>query len=272
MDENTIRKKIQEGRDFIRMPHEDPSYESDQDLKKPQPPLFKEPVSQQIISLPVNYKDLDMDSDFLHVINSRSSHRVFTEKKMTLLQLSYLLWCSQGVKSIRGNSYATIRTVPSGGARHEFECYMCIQNVEELKDGLYHYLPQKHALEYLHAPESISGFISDSLGGQIWAGKANVCFYYSCVCRRSEWRYGIYSHRVILIDAGHITENVYLAATSIHLGACAIGYIEEDILNRAFDLDGEEEFMFYACPVGTIDTANQDKEDDFYRFVKEQGL
>ena len=272
MDEKTIRDTMQAGRDFIHMPIEDDSYESDQELKKPQPPLFKEPISDQKIALPVDFSDLTIDNDFLHIINSRASHRVFTQKKMSLLELSYLLWCSQGVKTIRGQKYATIRTVPCGGARHEFECYMAVQNIDGLNSGLYHYLPQYHALELIDELKDIPSFISDSLAGQSWASKANAVFYYSYVCYRSEWRYGIYSHRVVLIDSGHITENVYLSATSIRLGACAIGYIDEAVLNKAFALDGKEEFMFYACPVGTIDPEDAQKEDDFYSFVKEQGL
>ena len=133
MDEKKIQEMTEKGRNFIRSFNEWPEdYQTDQELKKPQPPLAKAPMSETAIRLPVNYEDLAVDNDFLHVINSRASHRVYTEEKMSLLQLSCLLWCSQGVKEIRGKAYATLRTVPCGGARHEFECYMAIQNVEGL--------------------------------------------------------------------------------------------------------------------------------------------
>jgi len=114
-------------------PYEE-GYLTDQELKKPQPPLVKEPMCETSLPLPLNFENLDIDNDFLHVINSRQSHRVFTQEKMNLLQLSYLLWCCQGVKEIRGKSYATLRTVPCGGARHPFEVYMTVKDVEGLKN------------------------------------------------------------------------------------------------------------------------------------------
>ena len=273
MTENEIKELIDKGRNFIRSfndAYED--YETDQELKKPQPPLVKEPMSGNIMSLPMNFEDLEIDNDFLTIINSRASHRVYTEEKMSLLELSYLLWCSQGIKEIRGKAYATLRTVPCGGARHEFECYMAIQNVEGLEDGLYHYLPLKHEIEKLAERDDLKEWISDSLCGQSWASKANIVFYYSVVFYRSEWRYGIYAHVPMMMDAGHITENVYLAATSIHRGGCAIAAVDGRIADQAFGLDGKEETVFYAMPVGAIRAEDRQAEQDFYAFVREQGL
>lgn len=247
-------------------------YKTDQELKKPQPPLVKAAMCDESIALPLNFTDLDIDNDFLHVINSRQSHRVYTQEKMSLLQLSYLLWCSQGVKEIRGKSYATLRTVPAGGARHPFEVYMTVQNVEGLKDGFYHYLPMKHHIECLKEAEDLKPFITESLQGQKWAEKANIVFYYSFVCYRAEWRYGIHAHRMCMADAGHVTENVYLSATSIGLGGCAIGAVDGPVCDKEFGLDGEEEFVFYAMPVGTISDKDKQAEKDFYRFVEEEGL
>lgn len=275
MDEQEIRRRIARGRAFITkfaQEGEDEEYKTDQELKRPQPPLAKAAVSDTLIDLPVCYEKLPVENDFLHVINTRESHRVYTEKPLSLLALSYLLWCTQGIKEIRGRAYATLRTVPCGGARHEFECYMTVQQVEGLAEGLYHYLPLTHQLEFLGGTEDMRGFISDSLCGQSWAAKANVVFYYSCVFYRAEWRYGIWAHAPILMDSGHVTQNLYLAATSIGLGGCAVAAVEPDIANDRFGLDGLEETVFYAMPVGTVEAKDKDAEQDFYRFVKEQGL
>lgn len=57
-------------------------------------------MSKEAVSLPVNYEDLSITNDFLKVINTRSSHRIFTSEGLSLLELSYLLWCCQGVKRI----------------------------------------------------------------------------------------------------------------------------------------------------------------------------
>ncbi len=276
MTEKEIIERIANGRAFVsRFAYEEDSVEgylSDQELKKPQPPLSKAAMTDNISDLPSDFEKLDIDGDFLHIINSRKSHRVYTRERMSLLELSYLLWCTQGVKSVRGKSYATLRTVPCGGARHEFETYMTIQMVDGLEDGLYHYLPMKHQIEFLGKADDLRGFIAESLCEQTWACKANVVFYYSCVFYRAEWRYGIWAHVPILMDSGHITQNLYLAATSIGLGGCAIASVDPPSANRMFGLDGEEETIFYAMPVGTVREEDKDAEDEFYAFVKEQGL
>lgn len=275
MDPKKIEERIQLGRSFItKFNNEEGTedYFTDQELKKPQPPLVKEAMTDNILDLPADFSSLDISNDFLHIINSRKSNRVYTQETMSLLQLSYLLWCTQGIKSIRGKAYATLRTVPCGGARHEFECYMAIQNVTSLEDGLYHYLPLKHQIEFLGKRENLKDFISRSLEGQIWASKANVVFYYSCVFYRAEWRYGIWAHAPILMDSGHVTENLYLAATSIGLGGCAIAAVDPHVANEAFSLDGKEETIIYAMPVGTIRPEDQAAEDEFYAFVRENDL
>lgn len=276
MDHKVIEERIQLGREFITKFADDQSipddYQTDQDLKKTQPPLAKGRMSEQVIELPNDFRDMGFIGDFLTIINRRKSHRVYTDEEISLRQLSYLLWCSQGVKSVRGKSYATIRTVPSGGARHPFECYMVIRRVEGLEAGFYHYIPMTHQIEYLGKPEDIEAFISESLCCQAWAAKASVVFYYSCVFYRAEWRYGVWAHAPILMDSGHVTENLYLAATSIGLGGCAIAAIEPRLANQAFGLDGKEETVFYAMPTGTINPSDGEKEDAFYAFVREEGL
>ena len=271
-----IEKKIKEGRAFVARweidENEFEGYMTDQDLKLQQPPLVKAAMTDEIIDLPKDFSSLNIDRDFLHIINTRESHRVYTGEAMNLNELSYLLWCTQGVKEIRGKSYATLRTVPCGGARHEFECYLAVRDVEGLKPGLYHYLPMHHQIEFLSEVEDIKGWINRSLCDQNWTGNANVVFYYSAVFYRAEWRYGITTHRVLLIDAGHITENLYLAATSIGLGGCAIGAVDGNLCDSSFGLDGEEEAMFYAMPVGKVALKDKDKERAFYAFVDEEGL
>ena len=271
-----IEERIRLGRSFITKFSDDDSipesYQTDQQLRLPQPPLTKAPMTGNILDLPDDFSGLEIRSDFLGIINDRKSHRVYTDKPITLTELSYLLWCTQGVKSIRGKSYATLRTVPCGGARHDFECYMAVRKVEGLEEGLYHYLPMKHQIEFLGPKEDLQGFISDSLSGQSFGAKASVVFYYSCVFYRAEWRYGVWAHAPILMDSGHITENLYLAATSIHLGGCAIAAVEPDIANQGFGLDSAEETVFYAMPVGTVDPSDEAAENEFYAFVKEQGL
>ena len=269
MDEKTIREKTAAGRKFMHMPERAEGYETDQYTGVKQPPLYKEPVSEKRISLPFGFDSLEIKGGFIDIINMRQSHRVYTDEAVTLKELSFMLWCTQGVKDIRGKAYATLRTVPSGGARQGYETYLCVRNVEGLKPGYYHYLPQDHSLEMIREADDLQEFIGCSSEGQKWTVKASVSFYWSFIPYRCEWRYGIYAHRVALIDAGYISQNLYLAATALGLGTCAIGAISEGICNEKFGLDGEEEFVVLMQPVGTVSEKDRQKEKDFYAFVQE---
>jgi SagB-type dehydrogenase family enzyme len=243
-------------------------YASDQQLRRPQPPLVKEKMTGAQIALPMDFSRLKLKNDILDIIYSRESHRVYTGEPMTLIELSFLLWATQGVKSIRGNNYATLRTVPCGGARHEFETYLVVANVEGLKSGAYHYLPLSNELEFLHPIDDIPAKIDPALVGQKWAGKANVIFFWSCVPYRAEWRYAAYGHRVILIDAGHIGQNLYIACEAVGLGTCVLAAYDEALCNALFGLDGMDEYVLYCAPVGKVSPADKEKENAFYAFLK----
>ena len=271
------KQLIEQGRSFTTgyrlgdLYNED--FESDQDLGKPQPPLVKAPMRPDgaAIELPMDFTDL-AKGDLTALLLARKSNRVYTQEAISLRQLSYLLWATQGIKDIRGKAYATIRTVPCGGARHEFETYLLVRHVEGLEPGAYHYLPMGHKLEFLYPVADMEGMITDSLSGQGWAAKASVVFYWSMVPYRAEWRYGIYAHRIAMMDIGHVGENLYLAATALGLGTCGIGAFQYELCCRLFGLDDKEEYIVYTAPVGTVRAADLDKEKAFYKFVEDEGL
>ena len=278
LEESLQKKLIAQGRAFTHGysdhdPYEE-DFESDQDLKKPQPPLVKEPMrgKDAQIALCRDFSGLAMKKDLESCFRDRRSARIYTQEAMSLDQLSFLLWCTQGIKGIRGKKYATLRTVPCGGARHEFETYLLVRKVTGLQPGAYHYLPMEHALEYLHPVENLEEQLSASLSGQSWAAKANVVFYWSMVPYRAEWRYGIYAHRTALIDVGHVGENLYLGTTGLGLGTCGIAAFYDPVCNALFELDGDDEYIVYTAPVGTVRDCDVAEEKAFYRFVEEEGL
>lgn len=278
LDEAIQRELIEKGRAFTRSSTAyDPygeQFESDQELRRPQPPLVKAPMAgpEARIKLTRDFSGLPMRNDLEGLIRDRRSARVYTQESMTVEQLSFLLWATQGVKDIRGRAYATIRTVPCGGARHEFETYLLVRRVEGLAPGAYHYLPMEHALELLHPVEDMETAIAESLCGQSWAAKANAVFYWSMVPYRAEWRYGIYAHRIALVDVGHVGQNLYLACTGLGLGTCGIGAFEHKYCAGLFGLDGEEEYIVYTAPVGTVREEDRAAEKAFYQFVEDEGL
>lgn len=278
MEEKEIRARIEAGRAFLKSRaalEEESDYQSDQEKKLPQPPLVKANMRGEQIALPRGFEKLGLQGDLISVILKRKSSRVYTQESMSLLELSFLLWATQGIKEIRGKSYATLRTVPCGGARHPFETYLLVKHVEGLVPGAYHYLPMTHQLELLTPLEdetALTDLMDKSLCGQRWAAKSNVVFYWSFVPYRSEWRYGIHAHRMIMADLGHVGENLYLACAALGLGTCGIGAFDQDLCDRTFELDGEEEFTVYSESVGTIRAEDEKEEKAFYSFVEEEGL
>jgi len=268
---------IQQGRRFtMGYRLDDPyneSFESDQQRKLPQPPLVKGAMRppEAAMELPMDFDGLTT-ANLTELLLARKSNRVFTQETISLRQLSYLLWATQGIKDIRGKAYATIRTAPCGGARHPFETYLIVRNVEGLQAGAYHYLPMGHKLEFLYPVADLEQVVSETLCEQHWAAKASVIFYWSMMPYRAEWRYGIYAHRVTMMDLGHVGENLYLAATALGLGTCGIGAFQHELCCRLFGLDEKEEYIVYTSPVGTVREADLDQEKAFYRFVEEEGL
>lgn len=272
MTESEIKRKIEERRSFCRADITAETYESDQDKKLPQPPLAKAPVTGNAVKLPHDFSALDRGESYFSLVNARQSRRVYSGESITLAELSWLLWACQGVKSVRGKKYATLRTVPSGGARHPFEAYILAANVEGLEKGIYHYLPMSHSLELLGTVGDPGETICASLDYQKWAAKAAAVFYWSFVPYRAEWRYGPFAHKIALVDMGHVGQALYLAAEALGLGTCGIGAYAQAECDALLGLDGKDEFTVYAEPVGRYMAADAKEELAFYAFVDEEGL
>lgn len=271
MDIAEVKRRTDAGREFTKCAMDaDDGFVSDQEQKLPQPPLAKAPMADQSIRLPHDFKELGLAPDYAELVSSRRTRRVYTGEALTMPELSFLLWASQGVQSIRGNNYATLRTVPSGGARHAFEAYVAVNSVAGLEPGVYHYLPMTHALEYLHALDAPEETLTAMLAGQRWAARASAVFFFSLVPYRAEWRYGIYAHRVAMMDLGHVGHALYLAAEALRLGTCGIGAFSQSACDAALSLDGAEEYTVYAQPVGRYKASDAPKELEFYAFLNEE--
>jgi SagB-type dehydrogenase family enzyme len=226
---------------------------SDQELKIPQPPLQKASDEKaEITDLPIVNESKLIKVNILEIINSRKSRRSYINENISLEELSFLLWSTQGVKEIKGDNYATLRTVPSGGARHAFETYIAVNKVQGLKSGIYRYLPLTHQLLFIFEEEKLEEKISELTLGQKFAGKSAVTFIWSAVPYRGEWRYNITAHKTMLLDAGHVCQNLYLACEAVGCGTCAIAAYDQNGFDEFLKLDGEDEFVVYLAPVGKI--------------------
>lgn len=224
---------------------------TDQLAGVPHPPLQKDyPKDAVLIDLvaPDNLKIGKMP--LIDAIRKRRSHREYSERSLSLEELSFLLWATQGVHEVWREGIATRRTVPSAGSRHPFETYLVIFKVEELEPGLYRYLPLEHKLYLISTDKHLPENLVTSCMGQGFVSTSAVTFIWTTVPYRTEWRYGKASHKIIALDVGHICQNLYLACESINAGTCAIGAYFQDKMDALLGIDGKEEFTVYVAPVG----------------------
>lgn len=220
---------------------------SDQDKGLPAPSLQVSPKSgNEIISLPPL---VDVNMNLSEAMLQRRSLRKYDKSAMSLAELSFILETSCKVQKVLGDNIASFRPAPSGGARHPFETYIVVQNVEGLSSGSYHYLPLSHQLEKLSVNIDEKEIIA-SVNGQKFVSGANVIFYFAVIPYRAEWRYSDKSHKVMLLDLGHLGQNVCLAAEAVAAGACPIASYDQDISDNLFELDGENAYISYIIPVG----------------------
>ncbi len=228
--------------------------ESDQEKGLPAPDIQKpHPANADLIDL-VPPDALTVGHISLRdAINKRKSHRKYTNAYLSLEELSFLLWSTQGVRGFALKRSRTLRTVPSGGAMHPFETYLMVNRVEGLEPGIYRYIAIGHKLyqEQVDAsdlPQRINRASSD----QDFVGKAAVVFIWSVRPYRTEWRYAETSMRSILMSVGHICQNLYLACEAIAAGTCAIAAYRQNELDAFIGVDGEDEIAIYLAPVGKV--------------------
>jgi SagB-type dehydrogenase family enzyme len=227
---------------------------TDQHNGVPVPPIEK-PYDSNAPRIPLPASDQWTqqieEKDLISAIANRRSRRKFTSKTLSIDELAFLLWATQGIRQPTGGNLA-YRTVPSAGARHSFETYLFVMRVEGIERGLYRFLPVTNELLFVGEMENMEARLARACLGQSFVARGAVTFIWTTIPYRMEWRYSLAAHRVILIDAGHVCQNLYLACEAIQAGTCAVGAYDQEQLDKLLDIDGEEEFAVYLAPVGKI--------------------
>ncbi len=210
-----------------------------------QPALYKEYSEAVRVELPKFEPSPPVSLD--HTLWHRKSIRDFADRPLSLGQLAYMLWASTGVQRIEGGH--TFRTAPSAGALYPIETYLVINRVRKIEAGLYHYCVRDNELETLKRGD-FSIDIAQAALGQGMCAAAAVVFVWTAVFERCKWKYGQRAYRYIYLDAGHIAENLALAATSLKLGSCEIGALFDDMANAIIGVDGDCESVICMAAVG----------------------
>lgn len=208
------------------------------------PETYKEYPGRPTVVLP---EPRPPDKSLHDAFRWRRSVRRFSDDPVSLEELSYLLWACDGV-TLRERGYE-FRTAPSAGALYPVETYVAVNNVPGLAPGIYHYSVKQHRLEQVR-----KGNLGEEVGraalDQGMCALAPVVLIWTAVFERSRWKYGERAYRYVYLDAGHIAQNLALAAVALELGSCQIAATFDDEVNEILGIDGEEESVLYMSVVG----------------------
>ena len=223
-----------------------------QNRRVPAPPVQKPcPEGAALVTLPDGAASLARlcRMPVADAIAQRESVRSYSDQALNLEELSALLWGTQGIRRVLSEDCA-LRTVPSAGARHALETYVAAVRVEGLPPGLYRYLPVEGRLAQLYDDDRIGLKAEDVCLRQRFVAACAATFFWTTIPARMEWRYDLAAHKVIAIEAGHVSQNLYLACTALGAGTCAIAAYDQAACDRLLGVDGDEEFTVYIATVG----------------------
>ncbi|MBU4377454.1 MAG: SagB/ThcOx family dehydrogenase [Candidatus Omnitrophica bacterium] len=186
-----------------------------------------QPITKGIISLE-------------EAIAKRRSQRSFSKKELTLYQISQLLWAAQGITERRGGH--SLRNAPSAGALYPMEIYALT------KDGVYHYLPERHALEVLSEGD-LRGDLCNASLGQSSVSDAPLDIVICAVYDKVTFKYGERGKRYADIETGHIAQNIHLQAVALGLVSVPIGAFSDEEVKSILNLPADH-VPLYIIPVG----------------------
>lgn len=213
----------------------------------PEPGL--EDSLKRFINLP---ELIEVDESFASLIEKRCSCRDFSSDMIDLKQLSTLLHYSYGVIGTDhwGASEFLERPIPSGGGMYPMELYVLSRGVNELNDGVYHYVPLLNGLEEIRELRIPDPLISYLFMGQYPVLKASVIILISAVTDRTMKKYGDRGYRYLLIEAGHIAQNLNLAAVGLDLQSLNLGGFFDDEIGALCEFQSNKQITLYAIAVG----------------------
>lgn len=192
------------------------------------------------VSLPQPRKAGGMSLE--EALRMRRSVRDYADRAITLTELAQICWAGQGAVR-RGN-----RTAPSAGALYPIEVLVAAGRVDGLAPGVYRYISANHSLRLVRQGDIRQQLASAALG-QECVRDAPIVIVIAAVYERLAGKYGGRSERYAVLEAGHVSQNIYLQATSLGLGTVAVGAFNDTAVARAAGLGGDERPL-YLMPVG----------------------
>ncbi|HKQ21052.1 MAG TPA: SagB/ThcOx family dehydrogenase [Nitrososphaeraceae archaeon] len=212
--------------------------------KSPSPVKRVKGISSYKLPVPKNTRS--DGSALLDVLKKRKSIRVYSNKHITIDELSRFLFDCARIKKVFRSEEGTLtsRPYPSGGARYPLEIYVSNNRVDRIQKGIHYYDPLGHSLVLLNKNNTyrrkFNKFILD-VQHPIMNREPDVVFIITAIFARTMWKYDRIGMSLILSDLGGLYQTMYLVATQMNLGPCPIGKINEDIIRDWLDLNWFEE-------------------------------
>jgi SagB-type dehydrogenase family enzyme len=183
----------------------------------------------------------------------RRSIRRFSGAPLRIEELARLVYFGSGLtghlEASEHDIVQPVRAAPSGGALYPIELYAAVLQVDGMESGIYHYAVDRHLMELLR-PGNFANMLSDTTSDLATFAHAAVVFVLSGAFGRSHFKYGERGYRFAMLEAGHIAQNILLAATARGLGAVAVGGFIDEEVNDLLDLDGVDEAAIYMIAAG----------------------
>jgi SagB-type dehydrogenase family enzyme len=203
---------------------------------------------REMEAVPMKLSETRLDGTFSveRAIKERRTVRSFQAKPMAESQLSQVLWSAQGITEDGGFR----RAAPSGGALYPTDIYLVVGNgmVPSLKGGVYHYLPDTHAVVQRAQGDRRKEVASACLG-QMWMGNAPVHLVITAEYGRITSKYGDRGIRYALMEVGHIAQNVCLQGNALGLSVGIVGAFDDSALARAIAAEKRHEPLI-VLPIG----------------------
>jgi SagB-type dehydrogenase family enzyme len=182
------------------------------------------------------------------VLRARRSARDYASAELPLTMLSTLLATGYGITEA-GFGGLELRTVPSGGGLFPLEIYVAAVRVTDLAAGIYHYDPLAHQLEQIEQIDEIGRTLAEATYAPTRLDPAAALFI-SAMFWRSRFKYGLRAYRFTLFEAGHVAQNVLLAAAALRLAALPLGSFYDRLIDDLLGLDGVNESVLYPILAG----------------------
>jgi SagB-type dehydrogenase family enzyme len=220
-------------------------------LRVPEP-AHELPVreGQKVIKLPSPKKFKVPDVSVRMAIESWEPVGFFARSSITLKELSYLLWCTQGFKRTVAETIQ-LRNIPSTGSRYPLETYFVAGEVDGLDTGLYRYLPKSNSIVAERIDSGLPLEMSTASMNFKVVTRAAVTFMWVAIPYRSTWALGNRGYRSILLEAGHTCQNLIMAAACFGHEVYPIDMFHDELIAKIANLDTETQWPVYLAAVGS---------------------